>query len=191
MDNKTDELQINRKRLLVRRASTPAPCVYTRRPSLERRRITAPAKLEVTWEPVLTSPCSSNQGMIKGNRELSSQGTNMSQNELKLPPLKDGLKQSLLNGQRDLQAAFDTTRLTNRLSLAENTSVTTNPCKTYQRRFSSPGQLCWNRDHQDGQANALEHFIRNEETNFDHKKEKAICVFNWLSTQNSLMKSTR
>jgi len=190
MDNKTDELQINRKRLLVRRASTPAPRVYTRRPSLERRRITAPAKLEVTWEPVLTSPCSSNQGMIKGNRELSSQGTNMSQNEIKLPPLKDGLKQSLLSGQRDL-AAIDKTRLTNRHSRAENTSVTTNPFKTYQRRFSSPGQLCWNRDHQDGQANALEHFIRNEETNFDHKKEKAICVFNWLSTQNSLMKSTR
>ena len=191
MDNKTDELQINRKRLLVRRASTPAPRVYTRRPSLERRRITAPAKLEVAWEPVLTSTCSSNQGMIKGNRELSSQGTSMSQNELKLPPLKDGLKQSLLNGQRDLQAAFDTTRLTNRHSRAENTSATTNPFKTYQRRFSSPGQLCWNRDYQDGQANALEHFIRTEETNFDHEKEKAICVFNWLSTQNSLMKSTR
>ena len=189
MDNKTDELQINRKRLLVRRASTPAPRVYTRRPSLERRRITAPAKLEVTWEPVLTSPCSSNQGMIKGNRELSSQSTSMSQNEIKLPPLKDGLKQSLLNGQRDL-ATIDK-RLINRHSRAENTSVTTNPFKTYQRRFSSPGQLCWNRDHQDGQANALEHFIRNEETNFDHKKEKATCVFNWLSTQNSLMKSTR
>ena len=190
MDNKTDELQINRKRLLVRRASTPAPRVYTRRPSLERRRITAPAKLEVAWEPVLTSPCSSNQGIVKGNSELSSQGTSMSQNEIKLPPLKDGLKQSLLSGQRDL-AAIDKTRLTNRHSRAENTSVTTHPCKTYQRRFSSPGQLCWNRDHQDGQANALEHFIRNEETNFDHKKEKAICVFNWLSTQNSLMKSTR
>ena len=71
MDNKTDELQINRKRLLVRRASTPAPRVYTRRPSLERRKITAPAKLKVTWEPVLTSPCSNNQGMIKGNRELT------------------------------------------------------------------------------------------------------------------------
>ena len=190
MDNKTDELQINGKRLLVRRASTPAPRVYTRRLSLERRRITAPAKLEVTWEPVLTSPCGSNQGMVKGNRELSLQGTSMSQTELKLPPLKDGLKQSLLSGQRDL-AAFDKTRLTNRLGLAENTSVTTNPFKTYQRRFSSPGQLCWNRDHQDGQVNALEHFIRNEETNFDHEKEKAICVFNWLSTQNSLMKSTR
>ena len=190
MDNKTDELQINGKRLLVRRASTPAPRVYTRRLSLERRRITAPAKLEVTWEPVLTSPYSSDQGMIKGNRELNSQGTNTSQNEIKLPPLKDGLKQSLLSGQRDL-AAIDKTRLTNRLSLGENTSVTTNPFKTYQRRFSSPGQLCWNRDHQDGQANALEHFIRNEETNFDHKKEKASCVFNWLSTQNSLMKSTR
>ena len=190
MDNKTDELQINGKRLLVRRASTPAPRVYTRRPSLERRRITAPAKLEVTWEPVLTSPYSSDQGMIKGNRELSSQDTNTSQNEIKLPPLKDGLKQSLLSGQRDL-AAIDKTRLTNRHSRAENTSVTTNPFKTNQRRFSSPGQLCWNRDHQGGQANALEHFIRNEETNFDHEKEKAICVFNWLSTQNSLMKSTR
>ena len=190
MDNKKDDAPINRKRLWVRRASTPAPSVYTRRPSLERRRITAPAKLEVTWEPVLTSPCGSNQGMVKGNRELSLQGTSMSQNELKLPPLKDGLKQSLLNGQRDL-AAIDKTRPTNRHSRAENTSVTTNPFKTNQRRFSSPGQLCWNRDHQDGQANALEHFIRNEETNFDHEKEKAICVFNWLSTQNSLMKSTR
>lgn len=190
MDTKTEESQINRKRLLVRRASTPAPGVYTRRPSLERRRITAPAELEVTWEPVLTSPCSTNQGIIKGNREISSQGTNMSQNEIKLPPLQDGLKQSLLSGQRDL-AAIEKTRLTNRLGLAENTSVTTNPFKTYQRRFSSPGHLSWNRDYQDGQANVLEHFIRNEETNFDHKKEKAICVFNWLSTQNSLMKSTR
>ena len=47
--------------------------------------------------------------MIKGNRELSSQGTSMSQNEIKLPPLKDGLKQSLLSGQRDL-AAIDKTR---------------------------------------------------------------------------------
>ena len=70
--------------------------------------------------------------MIKGNRELSSQGTSMSQNEIKLPPLKDGLKQSLLSGQRDL-AAIDKTRLTNRLSLAENTlSITINQtCRTF------------------------------------------------------------
>lgn len=80
MENKTDDAPINRKRLLVRRASTPAPSVYTRRPSLEPRRITSPAKLEARWQPVLTSPCSSHQGIIKDNRELRSQGTNMSQN---------------------------------------------------------------------------------------------------------------
>ena len=187
MDNKKDDAPINRKRLLVRRASTPAPSVYTRRPSLERRQITAPAKLEVTWEPVLTSPYSGNQGIIRGNRELSSQGTSMSQNEIKLPPLKDGLKQSLLSGQRDL-AATGETRFTRRLSLAEPTSVTTNPFMSYQRRFSSPCQISWKGDHhdQDEHTNAMEHFIRNAETNFDHNKEKAICVFTWLSTQNSL-----
>ena len=191
MDNKTDHSPINRKRLLVRRASTPAPSVNTRRPSLERRRITAPAKLEVTWEPVLTSPSSSNQGIIKGNRELSSQGTSMSQNEIKLPPLKNGMKQSLLNGQGDL-TAIGKSRFTRRLSLAETTtSVTTIPFTNYQRRFSSPCQISWKRDHQDEQTNAMEHFIRNAETNFDHNKEKAICVFNWLSTQNSLKESTR
>ena len=190
MDNKKDDAPINRKRLLVRRTSTPAPSVYTRRPSLERRRITAPAKLEVTWEPVLTSPCSSNQGIIKGNRELSSRGTSMSQNEIKLPPLKNGMKQSLLNGQGDLKA-IGKTRFTRRLSLAETASVTTNPFTSYQRRFSSPCQISWKRDHQDEQTNAMEQFIRNAETNFDHNKEKAICVFNWLSTQNSLKESTR
>ena len=192
MDNKKDDAPINRKRLLVRRASTPAPCVYTRRPSLERRRITAPAKLEVTWEPVLTSTCSSNQGIMKGNRELSSQSTSMSQNEIKLPPLKDVMKQSLLNGQGDL-TAIGKTRFTRRLSLAEPTSVTTNPFMSYQRRFSSPCQISWKRDHhdQDEQTNAMEHFIRDAETNFDHNKEKAICVFNWLSTQKSLKESTR
>ena len=190
MDYKKDDAPINRKRLLVRRASTPAPNVYMRRPSLERKRITAPAKLEVTWEPVLTSPCSSNQGIIKGNRELSSQGTSMSQNEIKLPPLKNGMKQSLLNGQGDLNA-IGKTRFTRRLSLAETTSVTTNPFTSYQRRFSSPCQISWKRDHQDEQTNAMEQFIRNAETNFDHNKEKAICVFNWLSTQNSLKECTR
>ena len=190
MENKTDDAPINRKRLLVRRASTPAPSVYTRRPSLEPRRITSPAKLEARWQPVLTSPCSSHQGIIKGNRELRSQGTNMSQNEIKLSPLKDGLKQSLLNGHRDLTAT-DPTRFTGRFSLAETTSVTTTPFTSYQRRFSSPCQLSWKGDHQDEQTNVMEHFIRDAETTFDHNKEKAICVFNWLSTQNSLKESTR
>lgn len=178
IDLRKTELEMSKK-LLNRRSSTPVPTAFAKRPSLERR-LTAPGRLEITWETLSNEPRTQNQESPKINKEL------------KLPEI--AISQNGINCESSGHSKLDPlgkTKLTDvrKLSLPDNVYLTAKQNLTSQRQnnvqgewYSLQRQTVWNkacREH----CKALRQFITNAEATFDSSKEKAMILSNWMSSQ--------
>lgn len=173
------------KKLLSRRSSTPVPNTFAKRQTLQRRRMTSPGSLEVTWETLSNVSCSQNQ---ESQERITK--------EPKLPVIttsQNGLKCQNF-GQSKLDALGKTTLTGVRiLTLPDNFCITAKPNLTSQRQnsvhrgesFSPQRQITWNKSRQE-HCKALRQFITNAESTFDSIKEKEKILCNWMTSQTLL-----
>ena len=172
------------KKRLVRRASAPVVGPRPRRPSFQPSLFSAPAKLKVAWESLPILPSNYSQEFPGCASEFKSHRSNSSNNEIKLPCIEGGMKRNVQEGERKMDK-YSEAQLTKRtVNLPENRRMTAKLHSTYRRRNSAPFQFVWRNDRPEEQSKALREFVKNAEDDFDSTKEKAVVIFNWLSTQS-------
>lgn len=165
------------KKCLVRRASAPVVGPRPRRQAFSR----AYSLLQLNWKsPGNLCPFYPPTTGVP----VSSHRINSSNNEIKLPCIEGGMKRNVQEGKRKMDK-YSEAKLTKRtVNLPENRRLTAKLHSTYRRRNSAPSQFVWRNDRPEEQSKALREFVKNAEENFDSTKEKAVVIFNWLSTQS-------
>ena len=185
------------KKLLHRRVSTPKPIVsdFLDKPTKVQRRNTLPSRLELIPESI------QQQKFVRCRNEKNLRPNTASPNEtIKLPWIdmnREEIKCYHL-GSNKLDALCTTKENVERfqrLSYCDDFCSGKNPCVTSQRHCnmvsketSLPRQFLCGSDHQ-GHSKALRHFIKNAEQTFDSNKEKAMILYNWMSSQTLLSRS--
>ena len=112
------------QKLLQQRSLTPVRSTFITRPSLRRRCVSVPMKLEVTWKTLSNASCSCQQGSPGSTKEL------------KLPEVTTSQKGTNSQGPGHMNLdAFGTTKLTGRkLSHPDNLYIKRKPTVTPKKQ---------------------------------------------------------
>ena len=185
------------KKLLHRRVSTPKPIVsdFLDKPTKVQRRNTLPSRLELIPESI------QQQEFVRCKNEKNLRPNTASPNEtIKLPWIDVNREEIKCYhvGSNKLDAlctAKGTIERFQRLSYRDDLCSGKKPrvtsqrhCNMVSKETSLPRQFLCGSDHQ-GHSEALRQFLKNAEQTFDSNKEKAMILYNWMSSQTLLSRS--